>query len=275
MKTDLLTNKVNILNIDINNFTKHELLNELNAGVVFTPNIDHLVKLQKDESFYEAYLKAEYKVCDSRILLLKSRLGLLPYIKEQIAGSDLFPDFCDFHRHNRDIKVFLVGGTTESSLQKAMENINHKCDREIIVGGYSPPFGFEQDEIENQKIIDKIKESGANVVAVGVGAPKQELWIMQNKKFLPEIKLFFAIGATIEFQAGTLKRSPKLITKLGLEWAYRIYKEPLRLWKRYLYYDLPILYYILKQKFGVYTNPWRENEKHQHINSKDNIPVQA
>ena len=264
-----LHNKIKILNIEIDNFSKLELLKNLKRGVVFTPNVDHLVKLQKDEEFYQVYQRADYKVCDSRILVLKSRMGLLPQIKEQIAGSDLFPEFCQFHRHNEDVKIFLLGGSSEASLQLAMDNTNRKAERNIVVGGYSPPFGFEFDEAETEEIIARIQHSGANVLAVGVGAPKQEKWIMKYKHRLPSIDIFFAIGATIEFEAGTVKRSPSLITKFGLEWAYRIYKEPVRLWKRYLIHDLPIFAMVFKQRFGIYHDPWIAKAP------VNNIPVEA
>ena len=265
----ILPNKIKILNIEIDNFSKAELLKELTHGVVFTPNVDHLVRLQKDKEFYQVYQRADYKVCDSRILVLKSRMGLLPPIKEQIAGSDLFPDFCEFHRNHEHIKVFLLGGTTES-LPLAIDKINDKADRTMVVGGYSPPFGFESDDAEVEDIIDRIRHSGANVLAVGVGAPKQEKWIMKYKHRLPAIDIFFAIGATIEFEAGTIKRSPSLITKLGLEWAYRIYKEPLRLWKRYLVHDLPIFAMVVKQRLGIYHNPWVAKTP-----ARKNVPVEA
>ena len=264
-----LHDKIKVLNIEIDNFSKLELLNTLKRGVVFTPNVDHLVKLQKDEEFYQVYQRADYKVCDSRILVLKSRMGLLPQIKEQIAGSDLFPDFCQFHRDNEAIKVFLLGGSSSTSLQLAIDNTNRKAGRQIVVGGYSPPFGFEFDGSETKEIIARIQHSGANVLAVGVGAPKQEKWIMKHKPLLPTIDIFFAIGATIEFEAGTVKRSPSLITKLGLEWAYRIYKEPLRLWKRYLVHDLPIFAMVLKQRLGVYHDPWGVKAP------VNNVPVEA
>ena len=266
-----VSEKVKILNIEIDNFYKAELLTNLKRGVVFTPNIDHLVKLQKDEEFYQIYQRADYKVCDSRILILKSRLGLLPQIKEQIAGSDLFPDFCDFHREHDNIKIFLLGGSSPESLQAATDNINRRVGREIIVGGYSPPFGFEADEAQTEDIIARIRHSGANVLAVGVGAPKQEKWIMKYKHQLPSIDLFFAIGATIEFEAGTVKRSPALLTKLGLEWAYRIYKEPLRLWKRYLVYDLPIFAMVIRQRLGIYQDPWVAEAP----SVRKSIPVEA
>lgn len=248
--------KVNILNIQIDNQTFDGLLAELKEGVVFTPNVDHIMKLQKDREFYEDYIQADYLVCDSQIIRVTSGWVSDNKIKEQIAGSDFFPAFCLYHKNNTDkVKVFLLGGTEESVVQ-AQDNINQKAGAEVIIGGYSPPFGFEKDSTEEEKIIDMINQSGATVLAVGVGAPKQEKWIMKNKDRMPGVRIFFAIGATIDFQAGNVKRSPKWITAIGMEWLYRMLQEPKRLFKRYMIDDLPYFRLILKQRFGSYQNPW-------------------
>ena len=101
-----------------------------------------------------------------------------------------------------------------------------------------------------------VNESGATVLLVGVGAPKQEKWIMKYKDMMPGVKLFMALGATIDFEAGTLKRAPEAWRKLGLEWLYRFLKEPKRLFKRYFIDDMKFFWYFGKQLLGVYKNPW-------------------
>lgn len=250
-------NKVRLLNIDLDNLTSDELLHRFTEGVLVTPNVDHLIKLQKDREFYECYQKAEFAVCDSRILFMLSRM-LFPSnsLKAQITGSDFFPAFCDYHsRSAENVKVFLLGGT-EASVQQAMLKINQRTDSHIVVAAYSPPFGFEKSSEETQKIIELIRASGANTLAVGVGAPKQEKWICNHRAQMPEIKRFLAIGATIEFESGNLSRAPKWMTRFGLEWLYRLGQEPKRLTKRYLQEDMPIFILLLKQRFGSYRNPW-------------------
>jgi len=249
-------NNTDILNVTLDNLSFKELLDQLRSGVVFTPNVDHLMKLQKDREFYEVYSKADYLVCDSRIIQATSRWVSKSPIKEQIAGSDFFPSFCHYHRNNTDeIKVFLLGGT-EDSVKQAQHNINEKAASQVVIGGYSPPFGFEHNKAECTKIIDMVNASGATVLAVGVGAPKQEKWIISHKNKMPGINIFFAIGATIDFQAGNVKRSPKWVTKVGMEWAYRMAQEPKRMFKRYIIDDMPYFVLILKQKLGIYQNPW-------------------
>ncbi len=258
--------QVKIFNLGIHNLTMLELLEKLRfGGVVFTPNLDHLMKLQKDYKFYLTYQKADYVVCDSKVLMYASKFLGTP-IQEKISGSDLFPAFYTYYKHDNKINIFLLGGVGETA-KIAQQNINTKVGRDIIVSTYSPPFGFENDEQECQKIIELINSSRANVLAIGVGAPKQELWLYKFKHQLKNVNTFFAIGATINFEAGNIKRAPKWMSEAGLEWLYRLLSEPQRLWKRYLLDDIPFFWLVLKQKFRLYQNPWAQGWQYQ-SNSK-------
>jgi exopolysaccharide biosynthesis WecB/TagA/CpsF family protein len=181
---------VSILNVDIDNVTEAEVLKQLESGVVFTPNVDHLLLLHNDPEFVKVYEGADYRLCDSKILYFVSRFLGTP-IKEKISGSDFFPAFCNYHKDNEEIKIFLLGAKEGVALQ-AQENLNAKMGREIIVGSHSPSFGFEKNEQECLAIIEEIKNSGATVLAVGVGAPKQEKWIHKYKEQLPSIKIFLS-----------------------------------------------------------------------------------
>ncbi|BAY84256.1 glycosyl transferase, WecB/TagA/CpsF family protein [Calothrix parasitica NIES-267] len=254
--------QVKIFNLGIHNLTMTELLDKLKyGGVVFTPNLDHLMKLQKNYQFYRTYQQADYVVCDSKILMYASKFLGTP-IQEKISGSDLFPAFYNYFKHDDKTKIFLLGGMGETA-KIAQTKINSKVGRDIIVETYSPPFGFEHDEQECRKIIKLINDSGANVLAIGVGAPKQELWLYKFKSKLKNVKTFLAIGATINFEAGHTKRSPKWMSEIGLEWLYRLLCEPQRLWKRYLLDDIPFFWLVLMQKLRLYKNPWSQSWKYQ------------
>ena len=246
-------NTVRILNLEIDNLTLDHLLNKLDAGVVYTPNVDHLVKLQDDVAFMETYRAADYKVCDSKVLLYAAQFLGSP-LQEKISGSDLFPAFYEFHRNNPDIRIFLLGAM-EGVAAEAQAIINQKVGREMIVGTYSPPFGFEKDELECQNIVQMVEASGATVLAVGVGAPKQEKFIHKYRQQFSSIRIFLAIGATIDFEAGNVSRSPKWISNLGLEWLYRLAAEPQRLWKRYLLEDPRFLWLLILQRLNLYQDP--------------------
>lgn len=260
--------RVQLLNIEIDSLSRFELLNRLKlGGVVFTPNLDHLSKLQSNPDFYYAYTGATYRVCDSQILFYASRFLGTP-IKEKISGSDLLPSFCQFYRNDPSIKVFLLGGAPGVA-KRARQRINAKVGRQMVVGTYSPSFGFEKNKAECDQIVELINRSDANVVAVGLGAPKQELWISKHKPMLPKVTTFLAIGAALDFEAGTKKRAPKWMSQCGLEWLHRLGSEPKRLWRRYFLEDIPILWLIIQQKFNRYQAPFEVNlRKRQMSTSK-------
>ncbi|PSN15146.1 glycosyltransferase [filamentous cyanobacterium CCT1] len=245
---DHLQTQVEILSIPIDNISVNDFLSQLKRGVVFTPNVDHLMKLQKDIDFVKAYRTADYRVCDSQVLMFALKFLGTP-LKAKISGSDLFPMFCEHHRHNEAIKIFLMGGA-EGIAAKAMERINARIGRQIVVQAHSPTFGFEKDEAECDRILDMIRQSSANVLVVGVGAPKQEKWIAKYRDQLPNIDIFLAVGAAIDFEAGNKPRAPELLSRLGLEWLYRLSTEPGRLWKRYLIDDFPFLWLVIKERFA-------------------------
>ncbi|PZV11917.1 MAG: glycosyltransferase [Leptolyngbya sp.] len=245
--------QVHILNVSFDNLSLKELLEQLQHGVVFTPNVDHLMKLQRDEEFFNTYVDADYRVCDSQVLMYSASLLGTP-LKEKISGSDLFPAFCKFHQYHDSITIFLLGGKTGVA-DRAKTKINQKIGREIVIGAHSPSFGFEKSEQECLELIEMVNRSKATVLAVGVGAPKQEKWIHKYRDKFTHVKIFLAIGATIDFEAGTIKRAPKWMSQLGLESLFRIYSDPKRLWKRYLVEDLPFFWLLIRQKLGTYRPP--------------------
>lgn len=245
---------VRILNVDLLSLTKSELLQKLNKGVFITPNVDQLVKLQYDKEFYNICRQAEWVVCDSKILYLLSKL-LKRSLPEAIPGSSFFTEYYLYHKDDPNCKIFLLGAM-DGVAQKAMKRINEKVGRQIIVGAYSPSYGFERKDEENLSIYKMINESGANVVLVGVGCPKQEKWIHTHKTKMPYVNLWMALGATIDFEAGNIKRAPKIYQKLALEWLYRFLMEPKRMFKRYFVDDMQFFYYFSKQLLGIYKNPF-------------------
>lgn len=250
------------LNIDVLSTTEKRLLNlssevlnsSNNSVVLITPNIDHLVKLQKDKEFYECYKKAAWVVCDSKILLLCSKL-LKQSLPEAIPGSSFFTHFYEFHKNNEACKIFLIGAKEGVAL-RAQAAINEKVGRKIVVGAYSPSWGFETKQQENEEIYKMIQASGANVVLVGVGAPKQEKWIFAHKEHMPNVKIWMALGATIDFEAGQVKRAPMWMRRCALEWFYRLLQEPRRMFKRYICDDLVFFVHFAKQLLGMYKDPF-------------------
>ena len=243
-----------ILNVDIKEISQNDLLKQLSSGVLYTPNVDHLVKLQQDKDFYNAYQKAEWVICDSKIVYLTSKLLSKP-IPEAIPGSGFFSRFYHYHKNDPCCRIFLLG-SAPGVASEAMKRINGIVGRKIVVGAHSPSFGFEKNETECREIVDIVNASGATVLVVGVGAPKQEIWIAKYRNDMPHVKLFMALGATIDFEAGVKKRAPRIWQRMCLEWLYRFIQEPKRLFKRYFVEDLKFFGLFAKQLLHCYHNPF-------------------
>ena len=198
-------------------------------------------------------------ICDSRILQLCSQMIKCP-LKEAIAGSSFFPAFYEYHKDDDDCRIFLLGAM-DGVADKAMSIINNKVGRNIVVGSYSPSYGFEKKQKENEAIYRMINESAATVVLVGVGCPKQEKWIDAHKQMMSGVKIWMALGATIDFEAGNVKRAPKIWQKMYMEWFYRFLQEPKRMYKRYFVDDPKFFWLFLKQLLGLYKNPFEPVEQ--------------
>lgn len=163
---------------------------------------------------------------------------------EKVSGPDFMETFCAQsvalgHRH------FLYGGApgvaqgTAAAMQKRYEGIQ-------IAGVYSPPFRAPTDE-ENDEVARTIDASGADLVWVCLGCPKQEKWIAEMRSRLPG-KVILAVGQAFDLLAGRTTRAPELLSRHGGEWVYRLIKEPRRLWKRYLVTNLLFVMLLAKER---------------------------
>lgn len=249
-----MSQKVRLLNIEFDNLSRAELLARFESGLMLNPNVDVLMKLQKDAEFYALAQQAAFTICDSQILLFASRLLGTP-LKEKISGSDFFGEFCAHHATNPAVRVFLLGGMAGVA-ERARANVNARVGREVITHAHSPSFGFEKNEEESRQIVAAINASGCTVLAIGVGCPKQEKWAMRWRSAMPGIRQILCIGATIDFEAGNVPRAPRWMSNAGLEWLFRMLADPKRLIRRYLVDDLPFFWLLLKQRLGLYRNPF-------------------
>jgi exopolysaccharide biosynthesis WecB/TagA/CpsF family protein len=138
----------------------------------------------------------------------------------------------------------------------ARQRVNEKVGREMIVGTDSPPFDYDRRPGEVDRMAEKIHASKASVLVIGLGAGRQEKFIVENRARLPHVKTFLPLGGTIDYEAGALKRPPAWVTNVGLEWFYRLAKEPKQRWRRYLVHQPPVLYHLVRQRFGLYRDPF-------------------
>ncbi len=142
-----------------------------------------------------------------------------------------------------EFKHFLLGGKP-STLDRLLATFSEQFPSVHIAASHSPPFGEWPDD-EFDRICEKIRSSGANLIWVGLGCPKQEHWIAHHKHRLPP-GVYFGIGAAFAFHAGEVRQAPPLVQRLGCEWAYRLAMEPRRLFKRYFTYNSLFLYHLLR-----------------------------
>lgn len=242
-----------VLNIDIDCLELEEIQQRFNGcSMVFTPNMDHLWNLQSNKRFLELYRDASMVICDSKIIALIVRLLGGPKIPVH-PGSELFPTLCNLNAGNPNFRVFLLGGTTPRHAELARDKL---LARGVVVCGcYSPPIGFDSDPRELARIVSMIGDSGASVVAVGVGSPKQELFIGKLRHKVIVDVTYIGVGATIDFISGLVQRAPRIWRTLHLEWLFRLLMEPRRLFRRYLVHDSRVVWLLFKQKFSLYRDP--------------------
>ena len=202
-----------------------------NRGVRFvvTPNVDHAVLFHQRTDVRAAYSDASLVVADGTPLVWAARLLKQP-LPERVAGSDLVPQL--FASAETPLRVFLLGAEPGVAELAALQ-ISNQWPKVHIVGTYSPPIGFERDPVENGRVFDVVADASPDLVIVGLGAPKQEIWVHRHHRQL-QAKVVICAGATIDFLAGHRRRSPVWMRRVGLEWLHRLCNEPRRLASRYL-----------------------------------------
>ncbi|MBQ6415673.1 MAG: WecB/TagA/CpsF family glycosyltransferase, partial [Butyrivibrio sp.] len=131
-------------------------------------------------------------------------------------------------------------GSTEETLTRLRENLEKKYPGINIKGMYSPPFRALSPE-EDAEVVKRINDSGADIVWIGLGAPKQEKWMKEHEGMINAVMM--GVGAGFDFHAGTAKRAPLWVQKIGFEWLFRLFTDPKRLFKRYFATNIKFIWY--------------------------------
>ena len=208
----------------------------------------HVAALARhDQSFGEAMAKFDLICPDGMPLvwLLNQQLKQSEKLTDRVYGPTLMLKTIEASENKQELKHFFFGGSPDT-LDKLEKRFSEDYPNAEIAGTYSPPFGTWPDD-EFERVTQKIIESKANLVWVGLGCPKQERWIAEHKDKLPPA-VYFGIGAAFAFHAGEVKQAPSWIQKCGVEWLYRLCREPRRLFRRYFTYNSLFLWYALRSQ---------------------------
>lgn len=240
-----------LLNTYVNNVDMRETISGIESMIkdgdkhyVVAINVDVVMKIEEDTYLKEITDRADMVLVDGKPLIWISKWHKRT-VKAKISGSDLVPILCKVAA-KKGYSIFIIGGK-EGIANQAKKKLEEKYPDIKIVGTYAPPFGFEKDEKELDKINAMISEAHPDLLIACFGCPKQEKWIYENyKKY--DAKVSVCAGATVDFLAGNVSRAPKWMSEHGFEWFYRFLQEPKRMFKRYFIDDVKILKLIRKYR---------------------------
>ncbi|CAA9317787.1 MAG: N-acetylmannosaminyltransferase [uncultured Microvirga sp.] len=210
--------------------------------LVATANVDHVIKLQADEAFRRAYAFAADVTIDGAPVAWVAALAGLP-ISGRITGAALFAAVMDRLEPGRHRPVFLVSDTALAAHLRAWLNRKGFAPHDAAV--LVPPYGFERVAHQTQAVLDAVAGCRATHIFLGLGAPKSEIFVFRHRERLTGVAL--CVGAGIAFYFGTMRRAPRLLQRLGLEWLWRLLSEPRRLFRRYLVESLPFFPLALRE----------------------------
>lgn len=235
------------------------------SSYVCFANVHMLMEAHKDQDFRQVVNGANLVAPDGRPLSIFLRL-FKKIKQERVCGMDIFPDLLS--AAEQEGKSIYFYGTTDEVLRKIVDKVQREHPRLRIAGYYSPPFRELSDQ-EKAAIVTKLNKARPNLLFVALGCPKQEKWMAEH---LGKVKsCMLGLGQAFHVYAGVEKRLPKWMRNLSLEWAYRLYLEPGRLWKRYLYTNSMFLVLTLKylinrrvEQLSHFSSPKRTKKSPQH-----------
>ena len=231
-----------LMNVSLDRVTQSDCIQEVvealrhgHGGWVVTLNLDHLRRCWTDASYEACVRDADLRVADGMPLIWASRLQRTP-LPERVAGSDLIFELSGALARDRR-SVFLLGGDPGTA-EAAGQVLQSRYPGLVIAGTHCPPLGYESNPAEVQRVAGLLAGSQADFVFVALGSPKQEYLIRQMRSVLP-MAWWMGVGISFSFVCGHIKRAPRWIQRIGLEWLHRMFQEPRRLAKRYVVQGIP------------------------------------
>ena len=211
------------------------------SGYVCTPNVDYLVRAQRDPVFRTALLEARLRVPDGMGVIYGSWLSGRP-LGATVTGR-LLPEAVVIALEPDALPVAVFGGR-RGVAARAARTLEQRGA--VVVDAFGPPMGFVVGSAEDEAATARLRASGARVVFVGLGAPRQEVWMRRAQHELPSVLV--GVGAGVDVLAGAVGAAPPWMTRVGLEWLYRLAHEPRRLGRRYLIDDPRFFWWMLRAR---------------------------
>lgn len=218
------------------------LLRRKQGGYICLSNVHMCMEAFDDKGFQKVVNEADLVLADGKPISIAQRL-LGNSSASQVRGQDLMEGICEVAQSN-GIKLGLYGGVSDMVLDSVEDALISKYPSLNIAFKYSPPFR-DLTEDESDIVEKRIKNSGVELLFVGIGCPKQERWMYSRRNDFDCI--MFGVGAAFDFISGEKMHAPKIMQKLGLEWLFRLLCEPRRLWKRYLKQNPRFIYFLFEQ----------------------------
>ena len=216
---------------------------ELQPLTIVGPNAQLVTLAERDTRFAEAMQQADLAVPDGISVVMASRVLGEP-IPERVTGGDLLERMCQ-EAARYGFRVFFLGGLPGAARMAAF-NLRRRYPGLNICGTYCPPEGFENDREEELRIVREIERSAPDLLCVAFGAPKQEIWMQENRNAL-RVGAILPVGGAFDVQAGLRRRAPRWMQRIALEWFFRLMMEPRRLGRRYLVGNTQFILLVLRQ----------------------------
>lgn len=217
---------------------------------VFATTVHGLIEAWRDDSFRAVLDMADIVTADGMPLVWLGRARTGRNL-ERVCGPDLMLAVCEA-TSAAPVRHFFYGGAPGVA-ERLAALLGRRFAGLRVAGWYSPPFRALTDD-ERRGVVSLINESGADVIWVGLGNPKQERWATETRSAL-QAKVVLTVGAAFDFHAGIVARAPAFLQRAGLEWAFRLWQEPRRLWRRYLVYNPLFVALVLAESIGVWRPP--------------------
>ncbi len=220
-----------------------DLVSKGQGGIVFTPNVDHIVLAEEDGDFRAAYGAADLALVDGVAVLWAARALGKP-LPEKVSGSDLLRPVIARARE-RGWRVYLLGAAPGVAV-RAKEILEQEHPGLHVVGTSSPDISLAMSHEAEEAVLEGVRAARPHLLFLALGAPKQEIWAHRIRDSVrPAVIL--CVGASLDFVAGAASRAPQWVSAAGFEWLYRLAHEPRRLWRRYLVRDPKFLAIVARE----------------------------